>query len=230
MIKHVFIDLDDTILDFRKGERIAINKTFLEIGIEPTEEIIQKYLQINNECWRAFERGEMTRYQVLHERFERILPEFAVDFPPEQAQKIYEGFLSKEHDYLPGGLEMLEQFKKEGKYRLYMATNGTPEVQKPRIRDTGIAQYFSKIFISEEVGYAKPDKRFFEKCFEQIEDLKIEETIMVGDSLSSDIGGGINAGILTCHYNPNGKDYGDVVPNYKIKNLSELIPLLDGIK
>ena len=91
-------------------------------------------------------------------------------------------------------------------------------------------EYFEKIFISQNIGYAKPDARFFEGCFKQIEDFKKEEAIIVGDSLTSDIMGGINAGIKTCHYNRFDKPYGDIVPDYKITQLSELIPLLDGIE
>jgi 2-haloacid dehalogenase len=111
-----------------------------------------------------------------------------------------------------------------------MATNGIPEVQEPRIEKSGVGEFFDGVFISERIGYQKPDKRFFDACFERIKDFKKEEAIIVGDSLSSDIKGGINAGILTCHFNPKDKPYGEIKPDYKIKNLSELIPLLDNIK
>lgn len=230
MIKTVFLDLDDTILDFQKGERSAIRKTFCKIGIEPSESVVARYIEINLQCWKALERGEMGRSDVLHGRFERLFSELGVDASAPDTQRIYESLLALEYDFLPGGWELLEEFKKSRKYDLYIATNGIPEVQKPRIRDSGVATYFKGIFISEEIGYAKPDPRFFERCFEMIEGFCREETIIVGDSLSSDIQGGINAGILTCHFNPKDKPYGDIKPNYKINNLSELIELLDGIE
>ena len=230
MIKTVFLDLDDTILDFKKGERIALVRTFEKIGVQYDEAIIKRYLEINLECWQALERGEMTRDQVLVGRFEKLFSELSVDYSATLAQDIYEELLSKEHDFLPGGKELLEAFRKSGKYKLYMATNGIPTVQKPRISDSGVGEFFEGIFISEEIGYAKPDKRFFDKCTEMIDGFKREETIIVGDSLSSDIMGGINAGFLTCHFNPQDKPYGKIKPDYKIKNLSELIPLLDNIK
>ena len=111
-----------------------------------------------------------------------------------------------------------------------MVTNGIPQVQKPRIRDARLAPYFKGIFISEEIGYAKPKREFFDYCFAQIDGFKKHEAIIIGDSLSSDIQGGINAGILTCHFNPKDKPYGEIKPDFKVNNLSELIGLLDSIK
>ena len=230
MIKNVFLDLDDTILDFRKGERIALLKAFSDYGIPTDEDVIERYIQINLECWRALERGEMTKDEVLVGRFERLFCELGICHSAQEVQDVYEGYLALEHDFLPGGKELLDAFRSCGKYDLYMATNGIPSVQKPRISDSGVGEYFKEIFISEEIGFAKPDKRFFDECFARIPDFRPEGTIIVGDSLSSDIRGGINAGILTCHFNPRNYDYTSIIPNYKINNLSELIPLLDGIE
>lgn len=230
MIKNVFLDLDDTILDFRKGERRSIYKAFSQMGLPTDESVIQRYIEINLDCWRALERGEMTKDQVLVTRFQLLFDELGISASAEEAQDIYEDFLKEEHDFLPGGHELLERFMAEGKYDLYMATNGIPSVQKPRIKDADLAKYFKGIFISEEIGYAKPDKRFFERCFEKIEGFALDETIIVGDSLTSDILGGKAAGIKTCHYNPKDRPYSKVTPDYKINNLSELIDLLDSIE
>ena len=230
MIRFIFLDLDDTILDFQKGEHIAIVKSFKEMGILPSEEIIKKYTEINLQCWRALERGEMTRDQVLHGRFERLFSHIGFEFDPVKAQEIYQTNLANEYDYLPGGKELLETLHKDGRYKLYIVTNGIPEVQKPRIERSGVGKYFDGIFISEEIGYQKPDKRFFDKCFDMIPYFNKEEAIIVGDSLSSDIMGGINSGIKTCHFNPSDKPYGDIKPDYKIKIPSELTELLNNIK
>ena len=149
MIKNVFLDLDDTILDFQKGERIAIKHTFEKIGIEPSEATIKRYIEINLECWKALERGEMTRNQVLIGRFERLFSEMKITASPIDAQSIYEILLSREHDFIAGGRELLNDFKVGGKYKLYMVTNGIPEVQKPRIKDSGVSEFFSGIFLSD---------------------------------------------------------------------------------
>lgn len=230
MIKTVFLDLDDTILDFQRGERIALCGAFDKMNINCNDAMVERYIQINLDCWRALEQGEMTRDEVLIGRFERLFRERGIDASATEVQEIYENLLAEEHDFLPGGLELLQEFSKTQKYSLYMATNGIPDVQKPRIRDAKIASYFKKIFISEEIGYAKPDRRFFEECFKQIENFNKDEAIIIGDSLTSDIKGGINAGIRTCHFNRFNKNYTDIKPDYFVNHLSEVIPLLDSIE
>lgn len=230
MIRNVFLDLDDTVLDFQKGERLAIAYALRDFGIEPTESCIDRYIEINLACWRALERGEMTKDQVLIGRFERLFSELKLDLSADKVQQVYEEYLAKEHDLIEGAEELLRELGRNKKYRLYMATNGIPSVQKPRIRDAKIGGFFDGIFISEEIGYAKPDARFFEGCFKKIENFRPEESIIVGDSLTSDIKGGLNAGILTCHFNRRNIKYGDIRPHYEIKSLDELIPLLDGIE
>ncbi len=230
MVKNVFLDLDDTILDFQKGERRTIYKTLSQLQLPCDEATIERYIEINLDCWHALERGEMTRDQVLIGRFEMLFKEINTSLSANEAQDIYEELLKGEHDFIPGAKELLCELEKCGKYKLFMATNGIPSVQKPRIADSGIGRYFDEIFISEEIGYAKPQKAFFDRCFSRIKDFSPGETIIVGDSISSDIKGGINAGILTCHFNPKDKPYNDIKPDYKINKLSELIPLLDSIE
>ena len=230
MIKNVFLDLDDTILDFQKGERKAIELTFKIMGLPNDRVTVERYIEINLACWKALERGEMTKDQVLIGRFKLLFDELGVEASPIEAQDIYEPLLAKEHDFLPGAEDLLLAFEKDGKYDLYMVTNGIPTVQKPRIADSGVGRYFKDIFISEEIGSAKPHPEYFEGCFKRIDGFKAEESIIVGDSLTSDIAGGKNAGILTCHFNPKKKPYGDVIPDFSISGLSELIPLLDSIK
>lgn len=230
MIRNIFLDLDDTILDFQAGERAALQRAFTDFGIDPTEDVIKRYMEINIGFWRALERGEVDKARVLVGRFEVLFDEMKVKADPNVVQDVYEGYLATQHDFLPGGKELLVALKESKKYRIYMATNGIPTVQNPRIKDSGVGEYFDKIFISEHMGFAKPDKRFFERCFAEIEDFSLDETIMVGDSLSSDIQGGINAGIKTCHFNPRNYPYKSITPDYKITSLDQLIPLIEGIK
>lgn len=230
MIKNIFLDLDDTILDFQKGERKALHKAFSDMGVPTDEGTVKRYIEINLDCWRALERGQMTKDEVLVGRFEMLFREIGITASATEAQDIYEAYLAGEHDFLPGGEELLRAIEKSGKYRLFMATNGIPSVQKPRIKDSGVGRYFERIFISEEIGYAKPMKEFFDACFSEIKGFECDETIIVGDSLSSDIKGGINAGIRTCHFNPQGKPYGEITPDYTIRSLDELLPLLDSIE
>ena len=90
MIRHLFLDLDATILDFHAAERAAISESFREVGVEPTERILTRYSEINRLCWKRLERGELTRSEVLLERFRLLYRELSVEASPERTQEIYE--------------------------------------------------------------------------------------------------------------------------------------------
>lgn len=228
MIKHLFLDLDDTILDFHLAERVALSGTFSEIGIEPTDATMKRYSEINRSCWERLEVGELTREQVLTLRFSLLFSELGVVASPERCQEIYEYRLSLEHPFMEGGAELLDELY--GSFKLYIASNGTAVVQDRRIKDTGIAKYFDGIFISQRIGHNKPSREFFDGCFAAIPDFDASEAMIVGDSLTSDILGGITAGMKTCYFNPKGRENKtDIKPDYEIRALSELLPLLTEI-
>lgn len=228
MIKNVLLDLDDTIFDFHRAEKIALSKTLLEFGIRPDEATVLRYSEINASLWRKLELGEMEREEVLVGRFKILFDSLSLDFDAKAARKSYENNLSLGHFFIDGAPELLEELF--GKYKLYLASNGTASVQIPRIESSPIEKYFDGIFISEIVGFNKPDRRFFERIFSGIENFSPEETLIVGDSLSSDILGGKNAGIKTCLFNPRGKQVSaEITPDFEIKNLSELPSILSRL-
>ena len=229
MIKYVFMDIDDTLLDFGKAEAAAIKKTFERIGVPATPEVISRYSEINDEHWKMLERGELTREQVLVYRFDALFAELGIkNVPSEMAQASYEYLLGIGHYFVDGAPELLEALK--GKYELYIVSNGTASVQDSRLESAGIAPYFKDIFISERVGFNKPSAEFFDACFERIPGFEKDKAIIVGDRLSSDILGGINAGVKTCWFNPNGEAPDPDIPaDYEIKRLSELPALLESI-
>ena len=230
MIKTVFIDLDDTIFDFRACESVAISKTLFCFGVDPDDEIIERYSAYNRLQWEALERGEITRDEVLTRRFELLFDFLGMKIDPRQVQSLYERNLSMEHIFMAGAEELLLALRDSGKYRLYAATNGIANVQWRRIRESGIERYFDAFFISEEIGANKPAKEFFDGCFEKIPGFELSEAIIIGDSLTSDILGGKNAGIRTCLFNPRKKKImGDIAPDYEIESLSEIIPLLERL-
>ena len=227
MIKTVFLDLDDTLLDFHRSEREAISMTLSSLGVEPTEAVRKRYSEINRYVWQQLELGTMTREQILVRRFELLFEELGLGIDGMVARRTYEWNLGGSYFYIDGAEALLGELSK--KYDLYLMSNGTAAVQDRRIAASGIAKYFKGLFISEKVGYNKPAIEFFEKCFAEIPDFKKEEAIIVGDSLSSDIKGGINAGIPTCHYNPSGETSDAIIPDYTIKTLEELPALLASI-
>ena len=225
MIKTVFLDIDDTLLDFHRAEALAIRTALTRFGIEPSDENVRRYSTINRSCWESFEKGEMSRESVLTTRFDMLFLEMGVNFSPDEAQRIYEYELGSYHFYIDGAREMLEEIYKD--YDLYITTNGISVVQTRRIADSGIAKYFKDIFISEEIGFNKPQKEYFDFIFDKIKGFDKESAIIVGDSLSSDILGGINARIKTCWYNPKGlPTKGGVTPDYILSDITKLPNLL----
>ena len=228
MIRNVLFDLDDTLFDFHKAEKIALTKTLVHFGIDPTEETLALYSTINATHWKRLELGEISREEVKVGRYRELFKTIGVECDPVKATAYYESMLAIGHYFMPGAPELLEELYR--KYRLYIVSNGTAKVQEGRIGSSGIAKYMDGIFISQILGTNKPDKQFFDICFAEIPDFSLSETVIIGDSLSSDIKGGINAGITTVWFNPKGiENDSDIKPDYTIKELSEVPGLLSQI-
>ncbi len=227
MMEFLFLDLDDTILDFHKAERIAIGKTFRFFHLEPTEEVLGRYHEINRWHWEQLEQGKLTRDQVLVNRFQALFAEMGLEVDGRACAGVYEKNLAVGHYFLPGAEEAVASLSR--RYRLFLASNGTASVQKGRMTSANLYRFFERVFVSQEVGFNKPSKAYFERCFSQIPDFDREKAIMVGDSLTSDIQGGINAGIKTVWVNPEGKAAGKIRPDYEIQSLSQLERLLDSL-
>ncbi len=222
----VFLDLDNTILDFSMAERKAIWETFGEFGISPTEELLAHFRRINGKQWELLEEGKITRRQVLVVRFEKLFAEEGITADAEAVQNRYESILRCGHYFVPGAEELLEAL--QGRYRLFLASNGNASTQDSRIASAGIEKYFENMFVSEKLGAEKPSREFFEACFARIPGFDASRAVMVGDSLTSDIRGGINAGLPTVWYNPAGKQRpAQNAPDYTISHLSELPDLLE---
>lgn len=228
MYEILFLDLDDTILDFHKAERVAISKTIRDFGVEPTEEILARYHIINKWHWEQLELGTMTRVQVLENRFAVLFSELGVTADKTACARVYERNLSIGHYFLPGAEEAVASLSK--KYRLFLASNGTTSVQMERIASANLERFFEKIFISQQMGHNKPSKAYFDACFAQIPNFDRSKTLIVGDSLTSDIRGGNNAGIATCWVNPQGLPCRENVRiDYEIPALSQLEAMLERL-
>ena len=227
MIEFLFLDLDDTILDFHKAERIALSKTIRDFGVEPTEEVLTLYHGINKWHWEQLELGTLTRDEVLVNRFGVLFEKLGKTVDATACARAYEQNLSIGHYFLPGAEAAVDALSK--KYRLFLASNGTASVQKGRMTSANLYRFFETVFVSQEIGYNKPSLDYFNACFATIADFDKEKAIMVGDSLSSDIKGGINAGIRTVWVNPDHKDCGDIKPDYEIEYLHQLEALLEDL-
>ena len=228
MYKYLFLDLDDTILDFHKAERIAIGRVMEHYGVEPTEERRARYHEINKWHWHQLELKAMTRDEVLEGRFAMFFDELGITVDKFAVARLYEKYLSQGHWFMPGAEEAVEALHK--KYRLFLASNGTASVQKGRMTSANLYRFFEISFVSQEIGHNKPSREYFEAAFARIPGFQKEKCLMVGDSLTSDILGGINAGIDTCWVNPThapGRE--DIRPTYEIESLSQLPSLLESL-
>ena len=228
MIEFLFLDMDDTILDFHKAEAIALRKTLEGFGLNPTEAVCARYSQINREHWQRLENRELTREQVVVGRFAVLFREYGIDVEAYDVAMTYEANLAQGHYFLPGAEEALAALSK--KYKLYLASNGTSRVQWPRLESSGIGKYFQEIFISQDMGADKPSMEYYNACFAKIPGFDVSRAMMVGDSLTSDIRGGNNAGMLTCWVNAR-KEKGreDIPADYEIEYLSQLEELLENL-
>lgn len=225
MIRTIFLDLDDTLLDFGAAESVAIAKTFRELGLDPTADLIARYSQLNKLQWEAFERGELSRERVLIRRFELLFAELGLPFDAETTEARYRTHLGVGHYFIDGAEDLLAYLAP--KYDLYLASNGVAATQYTRLESAGISHYFKEIFISETTGHHKPERAYFDYCFSRIPDFDPACALIIGDSLTSDIRGGINAGIRTCWFNPLRKPRSNkICPDYEIAALSDLYEIL----
>lgn len=215
----IFIDLDDTILDFKKAEAVALKKTLADFSVTATDEIVSLYSAINDKMWKKLEKGENTREEITVMRFSELFDTLGIKCNASEVNEIYKQNLGIGHFFMPEAVEFLENLKG---HRLFIVSNGTTKVQTGRVKSAGLEKYFEKFFFSEDVGFDKPDKRFFDNVFSKIEGFTKNNAIIIGDSLSSDIQGGKNAGIKTCWYNPKNKE-GEA--DYVISSLMEFFTL-----
>ena len=221
----IFFDADNTLFDFDRAEHDALESVLIDLGTAYDESYFETYQQINRACWRAFENGELPKNRLRTIRFERFFDHYDLVADPETVSRRYLRRLS-ESAHLLGGVENL-LLRLSKYYRLALVTNGLKEVQRPRFARSGIEHFFELIVVSDEIGVAKPERGFFDYTFRQIGQPRPDRVLIVGDNLNSDIRGGIQYGIDTCWYNPNGfQGEATVQPTYTIRKLEELPAIL----
>ncbi|MBO4990355.1 MAG: YjjG family noncanonical pyrimidine nucleotidase [Clostridia bacterium] len=220
----LFFDLDDTIFDFKKAESIALKKTLSAFGIPPTDATIARYSAINQSLWERLEREEITRDDVKIGRFALLFQELGIKADAKKVTMLYQENLSHGHYYVEGAEEAIQALAK--RYVLSLVSNGTSSVQRGRLAGCSVLPCFSHVFLSEDLGVEKPSPLFFERAFAAIEGFDKAKALIVGDSLTSDILGGIQAGIKTCWFNPHGKKASAIPPDYTISSWKELDTVL----
>lgn len=229
MYKILLFDVDGTLLDFHKSQDMAITGTFEKFGYSLTEEIKSLYNNINQALWKKHEKGEIAREVLIYQRFDELFEALGIQGDSHSFETTYQELLGQGAYPFQGAMEMIE--KLSGQYDLYIITNGIRETQYQRLHDSGLDRYMKDIFISGELGVQKPKKEFFDRCFDRMRKKGVtvepKEMLVIGDTLSSDILGGIHAGIDTCWYNPEGLPADPQIPaTYNVKSFEEILQIL----
>lgn len=199
----VLLDADETLFDFRKSEKEALTEALAELRIPPSDALAEAYSEINLSLWKALERREITKERLMVRRFELFLDRFFPQYDVSTAVLLsehYKSRLSKKGYLLDGAGDFCRSLF--GKARLYLVTNGVESIQRGRFAESGLAPYIEAVFVSEAIGCEKPQRAYFEYVSEHIPSFCRERTLMVGDSLSSDMRGGLGFGLDCCWYNP----------------------------
>ncbi len=221
----LLFDADGTLLDFQSAEKQALKNTFEKYQIPLTPQLKERYEVINSDLWKQFELGIIDKKTVVYTRFVKLFQEFQINADGIAFEDDYQAALGRGHELLPHAYEVIENLSQN--YQLYIVTNGVSKTQYSRMKECGLKSYFKDIFVSEDTGYQKPAKEYFDYCFQRIENLNLNKTLIIGDSLSSDIQGGINVGIDTCWYNPQHLENTKQLPiTYTISDLRELYMIL----
>lgn len=221
----LLFDADNTILDFNEAQRHALQEALTEIGVVFRPEHNQVYDRINRSCWRAYEEGKLSKTMLRYQRFRLFFIEIGLKEDPESFGERYLVHLSQSTAMMEGALDLLHALR--SKYQLALVTNGIKEVQRSRLKLSGLGDYFTYIAISDEIGVAKPDAAFFNHVFNGLAHPSKERTLIIGDNLNADIRGGLDFGIHACWFNYDHRErYLEVAPTYEITHLTDLYSFL----
>ena len=212
MIKAVLWDIDGTLLNFKKAQYEALYKCFNYFNEYLDDEMVNDYDHINHGYWLMLEKGEIEKNVLLVKRFEDFFSKYGINIDPVEFNKLYQVELGNTYVFNDHGYETVKELKNRGIIQ-FAVTNGTKVAQNGKLRGSGLDKLLDEIFISEDIGFEKPDKRFFEPVIDKLREYGIEknECVIVGDSDSSDIQGGINAGIRTVHYTDELRSRADAI-------------------
>ena len=221
----VLLDVDGTLLDFVRSEREGISAVLRNFGVEPTDKRIQMYHDLNESFWASFERGEITKEELVWRRFQVYFAQLGRQVNGRKAEEQYRSQLDCSAFLMEGAAELRAYLKE--RYDLYVVTNGTSATQYKRLALSGLDLFMDGIFVSEDAGSQKPRKEYFDYCFSRMREKDPNKMILVGDSPASDLKGAMNAGISSCWYNPDGKTLPEGIrADYEVRSLEELCRLL----
>ena len=221
----IMMDIDNTLLDFDAAERKALLETLQQFSLPCDEAAISRYHEINSSLWGELNKGKIRRDKLVVERFDRFVKEIGAAAKATELNRAYTEHLATHADVIPGAEEALQELAEVA--TMIAVSNGTESVERGRLKLSGFEKYFDDIFISEAVGVSKPNPKIFQIAMRKLGIEHSDKVLVVGDSLSADIQGGVNAGLDTCWVNRNGvENENGLTPTYEVKALSELYPIV----
>lgn len=219
------LDADETILDFVRSSEESLAHTMRAFGLPYGKEMYAAYKRINDGLWREYERGEIDKKSLMRERFSRFFASLGIEADPDAANAMYFETLCRTGYLLAGADAFLHALKERG--RIFLVTNGTPAAQYGRLASLGLESFFDGVYISDEIGYKKPDARFFGVLLQR-EGIEREDCLVIGDSLSSDIAGANNAKIACVWYAPAGAAAEGARPDFTAKTYEDILRIADA--
>ena len=226
--KILLFDLDDTLLDFGANEADSLNKLFQQHGYTFSDELFRVYNSVNKQLWADYEDGKIALNDVLNYRFSETMLRLGEVVDGIEWEEQYRELLGNGSQLIEGALELCQSLS--ASHRLFVITNGITKTQIKRLQQSGLYEFFEDIFDSQSIGFQKPSKEFFDYVMRHIKDFKIEEALVIGDSLNTDIKGGILAGIDTCWVNRNLKPSpAEMQITYTVTSLGELYEICSPV-
>lgn len=225
MLKIVFIDIDNTLLDFNKCAEEAMKKILLSNGIIFQSYMFDVFNEINDSLWLEIEKGKLTKKGLYEKRWNMIFKQLDIHIDGVFFEKQFIKQLEESAVPIEYAKELLKYLS--SKYSVYAASNAPYLQQVKRLKKAGMIQYIKEIFASESIGFLKPDKNFFDECFAHLPSIQPSEAIIIGDSLSADISGGISYGMQTCWFNYKHSSLPEnIKPDYIVSKLEEIVDLI----
>ncbi|RAJ00438.1 2-haloacid dehalogenase/putative hydrolase of the HAD superfamily [Chitinophaga skermanii] len=224
MYKAIFFDVDDTLLNFQTSSHAAFIKACSTMNLTYEDRIFNLFTEIDAALWTEQKKNRLTVQQVVDTRFQQLFTQLSLPYSASEMNYIYLGNLANEYALEPAVMEVMQYLAP--KYQLYVASNGFLSMQQSRLKLASLSGYFADLYVSNDIGFEKPDQRFFQEMLKRSK-LGSKEVLFVGDSLEADMAGASNYNIATCWYNPsNRQGIAGVSPNYTIQNLSQLMTIV----
>lgn len=224
MITTVLIDVDDTLLDFHEGARDAMKRGFAEAGLCYSDDKFDTFSKINDGLWRKIETKEITREELYRVRWALVFEALGIDYDGVEFEQIFLKMLQTSSVPVPYAIELCEYLSE--KYTVCVASNAPHDQQILRMDNVGLTPYIDHVFTSELFGFEKPCANFFDECFARLGDVKKDEVIIIGDSITADIKGGMDYGIMACWFNYRNKSSQGITPDYTVSKLEEIKNIL----